>query len=59
GDSDRAKKVYENMTPLTAADIADVILFCATRPSHVNINEVSLMPVDQASTTMVSRKPAE
>lgn len=56
GDSDRAKKVYENMTPLTAADIADVILFCATRPPHVNINELSLMPVDQASTTMVSRK---
>lgn len=59
GDSGRAKKVYENMTPLTAADVADAILFCATRPAHVNINELSLMPVDQASTTMVSRKTSE
>ena len=56
GDDGRAKKVYENMTPLTADDIADVIIFCANRPAHVNINEISLMPVDQASTTMVSRK---
>jgi NADP-dependent 3-hydroxy acid dehydrogenase YdfG len=56
GDSDRAKKVYQGVTPLTPDDVADVIFFCVTRPSHVNINEVILMPVDQASATMVNRR---
>ncbi|MEI2577871.1 SDR family oxidoreductase [Scytonema sp. PRP1] len=56
GDSDRAKKVYQGVTPLTPDDVADVIFFCVTRPSHVNINEVILMPVDQASATLVNRR---
>lgn len=56
GDTERAKKVYQGMQPLTADDIADVVFFCATRPAHVNINEVILMPVDQASATLVNRK---
>ncbi|ARV59989.1 NAD(P)-dependent oxidoreductase [Nostocales cyanobacterium HT-58-2] len=56
GDSDRAQKVYQGLKPLTPDDIADVIFFCVTRPSHVNINEVVLMPVDQASTTLVNRR---
>ncbi|MFM5981110.1 MAG: SDR family oxidoreductase [Sphaerospermopsis kisseleviana] len=55
GDTERAKKVYQGMQPLTADDIADVVFFCATRPAHVNINEVILMPVDQASATLVNR----
>jgi 3-hydroxy acid dehydrogenase / malonic semialdehyde reductase len=56
GDHQRARKVYQGVTPLTADDIADTIFFCATRPAHVNINEVILMPVDQASATLVNRK---
>ncbi|BAZ42273.1 short-chain dehydrogenase/reductase SDR [Calothrix sp. NIES-4101] len=56
GDNQKADRVYQGLTPLTPDDIADVIFFCATRPSHVNINEVILMPVDQASTTLVNRK---
>jgi serine 3-dehydrogenase len=56
GDTERAKKVYQGVTPLTPDDVADVIFFCATRSPHVNINEVILMPVDQASTTLVNRK---
>ncbi|MEO3706139.1 SDR family oxidoreductase [Trichormus azollae] len=56
GDTERAKKVYEGVTPLTPDDVADVVFFCATRPTHVNINEVILMPVDQASATLVNRK---
>lgn len=56
GDSERAAKVYQGVTPLTPDDVADVIYFCATRPAHVNINEVILMPVDQASATLVNRK---
>jgi 3-hydroxy acid dehydrogenase / malonic semialdehyde reductase len=56
GDSDRANKVYQGVTPLTPEDVADVIFFCVTRSAHVNINEVILMPVDQASTTLVNRR---
>jgi 3-hydroxy acid dehydrogenase / malonic semialdehyde reductase len=56
GDTQRAEKVYQGITPLTADDIADTIFFCATRPKHVNINEVILMPVDQSSATLVNRR---
>lgn len=56
GDSDRAKTVYQGLTPLTPEDIADVVFFCATRPFHVNISEVILMPTDQSSPTLVNRK---
>ncbi|WP_026100263.1 SDR family oxidoreductase [Fortiea contorta] len=57
GDVDRAKRVYQGVNPLTADDIADVIFFCTTRSPHVNINEVILMPVNQASATLVHRQP--
>jgi 3-hydroxy acid dehydrogenase / malonic semialdehyde reductase len=56
GDAERAQSVYAGLTPLTPADVADVVLFCATRPAHVNINEVVLMPTDQASATQVNRQ---
>ncbi|KAB8331509.1 SDR family oxidoreductase [Scytonema tolypothrichoides VB-61278] len=56
GDTERANKVYQGVKPLTPDDVADVIFFCVTRPSHVNINEVVLMPVDQASATLVNRR---
>ncbi|MHC5774986.1 SDR family oxidoreductase [Nostoc sp.] len=56
GDTERANKVYQGVTPLTAEDVADVIFFCVTRSPHVNINEVVLMPVDQASATLVNRR---
>ncbi|WGV23508.1 SDR family oxidoreductase [Halotia branconii] len=56
GDTERANKVYQGVTPLTADDVADVIFFCVTRSPHVNINEVILMPVDQASATLVNRR---
>jgi len=56
GDDERANKVYQGLTPLTADDVADVIFFCATRAPHVNINQVILMPVDQANTTLVNRQ---
>jgi serine 3-dehydrogenase len=56
GDKARADKTYEGMTPLTPDDIADAVIYCATRPLHVNIQQIVLMPTDQASTTMVHRK---
>lgn len=55
GDVERAKKPYENIKPLVGSDIADIIVFVASRPAHVNINEVIVMPKGQASTTMVHR----
>jgi len=59
GDTAKADKVYEGLTPLSAIDVADVIFFCATRPAHVNINQVVLMPVDQSSATLVHRRQTE
>ncbi len=56
GDKDRAGKVYQGLEPLTAADIADAVVYCATRPAHVNINEMILTPLAQASSTQVLRK---
>src|SRR5438309_264224 len=55
GDAARAAKVYEGMTPLTAEDIADCIVWAATRPSHVNIDTIVVKPRDQARATKVHR----
>jgi len=56
GDKERASKVYQGLTPLSPDDIADAIVYCATRPLHVNISEILVMPTAQASTTLVHRK---
>ena len=47
-DDARAAKIYENTTPLSAEDIADTVHWVATRPAHVNVNTLSVMPVAQA-----------
>jgi len=49
GDTERAENVYKGLTPLYATDIAEAILFMVTRPKHVNIDEIIIMPTDQAS----------
>lgn len=56
GDAAKADKVYEGMTPLTAADIADTIAWCVARPPHVNIQELVIYPTDQAHVGQVARK---
>ncbi|MBN9795403.1 MULTISPECIES: SDR family NAD(P)-dependent oxidoreductase [Pseudonocardia] len=56
GDADKAAKVYEGLTPLTADDVADTIVFAATRPSHVNLDQIVLKPRDQASGTRRHRR---
>jgi 3-hydroxy acid dehydrogenase / malonic semialdehyde reductase len=55
GDVERAKTVYADTVPLTAQDVAEVVLFCATRPAHVNISEVLVMPTAQSGATLVDR----
>lgn len=59
GDTERGKKVYQGLTPLTAEDVADVVFFCATRSPHVNISQIILMPTAQASATLVYRQTRE
>ena len=56
GDADRASQVYEGMTPLTAEDIAETVVWIADRPSHVQVAEVVMLPTDQASATRVARR---
>ncbi|NMF84092.1 SDR family oxidoreductase [Nodosilinea sp. P-1105] len=56
GDRQRAKSVYQGMTPLTPDDVADAIQFALTRPPHVTISEIFLMPTDQSSSTLVHRR---
>lgn len=56
GDAQRAQSVYKGMEPLVAADVADCIVWAATRPSHVNIDEIVVRPRDQATATMVHRR---
>lgn len=56
GDSERAKKVYQGIKPLTGEDIADAIVWVASRPEHVNIAQVIVMPKAQASALVAHRK---
>jgi len=56
GDVARAKKVYEGTRPLTAEDIADILVWVASRPAHVNIDELLVKPVDQAAIHKVYRR---
>jgi 3-hydroxy acid dehydrogenase / malonic semialdehyde reductase len=56
GDEERAAKVYNGIEPLKPEDIAETIFWTATRPAHVNINEILIMPTAQATATNVNRK---
>jgi len=55
GDEDRAAKVYKGVKPLTAEDVAEVIVWAAGRPAHVNIARVTLTPVQQANSILFHR----
>lgn len=56
GDEAAAKNVYKGMTPLTNEDIADTILFAITRPAHVCLNDIVIMPTEQANSRDVYRQ---
>lgn len=52
GDHDRADRVYDGMTPLTADDVAEAVVWIADRPAHVQVAQVMLLPTDQASAVL-------
>lgn len=56
GDKEKAKSMYKGLTPLVAQDVAEAVVFCATRPPHANIAEIIMMPTQQASALVFHRK---
>jgi len=56
GDKTRASKIYQNITPLTADDVADAIVWAATRAAHVNIAHMLMTTIDQANSLVFNRK---
>ena len=59
GDAARADAVYRATNPLRPEDVAEAIVWAATRPAHVNVAEIILTPTAQSSVTMLHRYPAE
>jgi NADP-dependent 3-hydroxy acid dehydrogenase YdfG len=57
GDEEKAAKVYANITPLQPSDIADTIVWVASRPVHVNIHSILLTSIDQANSMVLNRRP--
>lgn len=55
-DKERSDELYKGFDPLIAEDIADAVIYCATRDPRVNISEMTIYPVDQASATVIHRK---
>jgi 3-hydroxy acid dehydrogenase / malonic semialdehyde reductase len=58
GDEDRADRVYQGVVPLTPEDVADAIVWAASRPAHVNIAHVLMTSVTQANSLLFHREPA-
>jgi 3-hydroxy acid dehydrogenase/malonic semialdehyde reductase len=56
GDEERAARVYQNITPLQPEDVADAIVWAASRPAHVNIHTVVMTTIDQANSTVFHRR---
>ncbi len=56
GDEERAAKVYAGITPLTPEDVAEAIVWAASRPPHVNIAHISMTSIDQANSLLFNRK---
>ena len=55
GDEEKAAKVYQNITPLQPEDVAEAIVWAASRPAHVNIHTVLMTTIDQANSTVFNR----
>lgn len=59
GDMARSLQEYSGLNPLTPQDIADAIFYCASRPAHVNIQDILITPTAQASVSLIHREPKE
>ncbi|MCF8368984.1 MAG: SDR family NAD(P)-dependent oxidoreductase [Bacteroidales bacterium] len=57
GDADTAEKVYRGYTPLTSEDVAESVYFVASQPTHININDLLIMPMAQANATTFNKEP--
>lgn len=57
GDEEKAAKVYADLTPLQPEDVAEAIVWAASRPAHVNIHTVLLTSIDQANSVTLNRRP--
>lgn len=55
GDQTKASAVYQNANPLLPSDIADAVYYCASRPAHVNVSEIIVLPTSQSSATLIKR----
>jgi NADP-dependent 3-hydroxy acid dehydrogenase YdfG len=55
GDEEKAAKVYQDITPLQPEDVADAIVWAASRPTHVNIHNILMTSIDQANSTVLHR----
>jgi NADP-dependent 3-hydroxy acid dehydrogenase YdfG len=56
GDIEKAKQVYKGIKALSADDIADIVLYIITQPDHVQISEITIMPIHQASVDTIYKK---
>jgi NADP-dependent 3-hydroxy acid dehydrogenase YdfG len=56
GDAERAAKVYQNITPLQPEDVAETIVWAASRPAHVNIHTIVMTTIDQANSILFNRR---
>lgn len=56
GDAEKAKSIYKGFDPLQAKDIADVVWFAASRPPHVNLNDIVITPLAQANSVYINKK---
>lgn len=59
GDANKVDELFAGMIPLQAKDVADAILYCATRPAHVSIHELNIMPTDQTAAHMIHRRKTD
>jgi NADP-dependent 3-hydroxy acid dehydrogenase YdfG len=56
GDKEKFASVYRGLTPLTAKDVAEAIVFCATRPAHVDVRDINIYPTAQTAALMIHRE---
>ncbi len=59
GDHNKVEALFAGMIPLQPEDVADSVVYCATRPAHVSIHELNIMPTDQTAAHMIYRRKTD